>query len=133
HLAVADPAAACGADDDLDDVGRVGVAHEHLEAHLGHEVDRVLRAAVDLRVAALLPVAARLDHGHAADAELLERCPHLAEAVGLDDRRDQPAHRATSSTSAETVPAGTVPAGTVAGATTGDAVAALRAPPSGVS
>ena len=62
---------------------------EHLEACLGHGVDGVLRAAVDLAVAALSAEAARLAHGHAGDVEGLEGGADVVDLERLDDGGDE--------------------------------------------
>src|SRR5260370_22176561 len=58
-LAVADPAGLRRLDDDPDQVVDVLVVAEHLDPGLGHEVDLVLRPAVDLGVTALPAVSGR--------------------------------------------------------------------------
>ena len=58
-------------------------------AHLRHEVDGVLGAAVDLAVAALPAVAAGLADRHARDPEGLQGLLDLVELVRLDDRGDE--------------------------------------------
>ena len=67
----------------------VHVVDEDLDADLRHEVDGVLRTAVDLGVTALAAVAVRLADRHALDAEGLEGLPHLVELVRLDDGGDE--------------------------------------------
>src|SRR5580704_16789757 len=54
-LAVADLAGLGGLDDGLDHLIDEIAAHRDLDAGLGHEVDHVFRAAVELGVAALAP------------------------------------------------------------------------------
>ena len=67
----------------------VGVVDDDLDPDLGHQGDVVLRAAVDLGVALLPAVAADLRHGHAGDADRLQRGPGVLPLVRLDDRGDQ--------------------------------------------
>src|SRR5690606_30462858 len=94
-LAVADaPGVGCG-DDRLDDGARVDVLDQHLHADLRHEVDDVLRAPVDLAVAALAAESARLADGHARDPEGLQGLLHVVDAVWLEDCRDE-LHERTS-------------------------------------
>src|SRR5581483_485780 len=89
-LAVADAAALRGLHHDADQVFGVLVVTEDLDAHLRHEIDLVLGAAVHLGVAALPAVPARLRDGHAVHAERLKRGLDVVELEGLDDRRDKP-------------------------------------------
>ena len=63
------------------------VLDEHLDPHLGHEVDGVLGAPVDLGVAPLPAVAAGLGDRQALDAEGLQRRLDLVELVRLDRPR----------------------------------------------
>src|SRR5690606_32931820 len=95
-LAVSDLAGLGGRHDRLGDPGRVLVADEHVDPDLGHEVHGVLRTAVDLRVAPLTAVAARLAHRQATDSRGLERGLHIIELVRLDHRRDELRHHFTS-------------------------------------
>ena len=67
----------------------VAVVDEDLDAHLGHEVDRVLRAPVHLGVAALAAEALHVGDGEALDAEVLQRVLHVVELERLDDADDQ--------------------------------------------
>src|SRR5690606_17589803 len=105
HLAVTDLAGLRGLDDDVDHVLGVVLLGEDLQAHLRHQVDLVLRAAVDLGVAALAAVAAGLADRHALDAELLQGRFDVIELERLDDRGDE-SHASTflafSATAAET-------------------------------
>ena len=64
-LAVADLAGARGLDDRLDRALDQRVADDHLDLHLGQEVDDVLGAAIELGVALLAPEALDLGHGEA--------------------------------------------------------------------
>src|SRR5665647_2589693 len=88
-LAVADPSGLRCLENDRHHVGCVDVVHDHLHPHLRDEVDRVFRASVDLAVAALAPVPARLADRHTGDAEGLQGLLDLIELEGLDDRGDQ--------------------------------------------
>ncbi len=88
-LAVADPAGLGGLEDDVDDVLAVDVVDQHLQPDLRDEVHGVLRAAVDLAVAALPAVAAGLAHRHARDPEGLQGLLDLVQLVRLDDRGDE--------------------------------------------
>src|SRR5487761_14545 len=95
-LAVPDPARLGGLDDHPDQVVGILVVAEHLEPGLGHQVDLVLGAAVDLGVTALPAVSGRFRHGHAVHAERLQRALHVIELEWLDDCRDE-LHATTSS------------------------------------
>ena len=64
------------------------VGDHHLDLDLGQEVHDVLGAAVELGVALLAAVALGLEHGHALDAEFLQRLLHLVELERLDDGFD---------------------------------------------
>jgi hypothetical protein len=88
-LPVTDLAGAGGLDDGVHDLLRERVVGEDLDADLGHEVDGVLRAAVDLGVALLAAVALHLADGHAEHADLLQRALHVLQHERLDDRGDQ--------------------------------------------
>src|SRR6476646_26162 len=88
-LAVADPAGLGRLEDHLDHRGGVDVVDEHLHPDLGHEVDGVLRAAVDLAVPALATVPAGLADRHTGDPEGLQGLLHLLELVRLDDGGDE--------------------------------------------
>src|SRR5262249_13334487 len=57
--------------------------------HLRHEVDRVLRPAVHLGVAALAAEALDLRHGESVDAELLDCRLHVIQLERLDDPYDE--------------------------------------------
>ena len=67
HLAVADLAGAGRLDDGVGVRRCVIVVDEHLDADLRDEVDRVLRASIDLGVAALASEAAGFADGHASE------------------------------------------------------------------
>src|SRR5579885_3650347 len=73
-LAVADPAGMGGLLDRLDGALDHRVFHDHLDLHLGQEIDDVFRPAVEL--------------GDALDPDLVKRLLHLVELEGLDDRLD---------------------------------------------
>ena len=62
-----------GLGDDLDDLLDVVVGDDDLDLHLGHEVDDVRRAPVDLFLAAGAAEALDLGDGHAVNADLGER------------------------------------------------------------
>ena len=64
------------------------VGDHHLDLDLGQEVDDVLGAAVELGLALLAAVALGLEHGHALDAQLLQRLLHLVQLERLDDGFD---------------------------------------------
>src|SRR5687768_15913464 len=64
HLAVADRPGLRRLRDHFDDVERVGVVDQHLDAHLPHARHGLPRAAVDLGVPALATVALHLADGH---------------------------------------------------------------------
>src|SRR2546427_12277908 len=64
------------------------VRHHHLDLDLGQEVDRVLRAPVELRVALLAAEAAHLGDGHADDTQLVERLLDVVELERLDHGLD---------------------------------------------
>src|SRR5690606_15792914 len=88
-LAVADLVGAGGLDDHVDDVVGVLGVDEDLDPQLGHQVDLVLGAAVDLGVALLAAVAAGLADGHALDPEGLQGLLDLVQLERLDDGRDE--------------------------------------------
>ena len=68
--------------------GRVTVVDEHVDPHLGHEVDRVLRAPVHLGVAPLASEALHLGDREPLHAELLEGVLHVVDLERLDDPDD---------------------------------------------
>src|SRR4051794_11609469 len=72
-LAVADLPGRRGLGDDLHHVMGVVVGDDHVEAHLGDEVDGVLRTPIHLRVTLLPPVAADLTDGQTLHPEALQR------------------------------------------------------------
>ena len=57
------------------------VRHDDLELHLGHEVDHVRGAAVDLGLALLPAEALHLGDGHALDADLAERLSFTSSSL----------------------------------------------------
>ena len=61
---------------------------DHLDFDLGQEVDHVLGASVQLGVPLLTAEALDLGHGHALQADLLQRLLDLVELERLDDRLD---------------------------------------------
>src|SRR5690606_38635320 len=89
QLPVADPPGAGGLGDRLDEAVDVAVVGQHVDADLGHEVDRVLGAPVDLGVPRLAPEALHLGDRHAGDAGALEGALDLVELGRLDDRGDE--------------------------------------------
>src|SRR3954469_5190112 len=88
-LAVPDTPGRRGLGDHVHDLLRVVRVEDDLDAHLGHQGDVVLRAAVDLGVALLPPVAADLTHCHPRDTERLEGDPDVLPLVRLDHRGDE--------------------------------------------
>src|SRR5262249_48616204 len=65
--------------DRLDHVRDLLVANDDLELHLRQEVDDVLRAPVELRVALLTAESLHLTHGDALNADRGEALLHLVE------------------------------------------------------
>jgi hypothetical protein len=59
------------------------------DAGLGHEIDDVFRAAVQLRVASLASEALDLGHRHARHPNFGERRAHVIELEGLDNGSNQ--------------------------------------------
>src|SRR5690606_27327389 len=88
-LAVADLAGARRLGDGVDDAVDLRVVDHHLDAGLGHEVDLVLGAPVDLGVPALTAEAPSLDGGETGDADLAQRLLHVLELERLDDGDDE--------------------------------------------
>src|SRR5437016_2797994 len=84
-LAVADGARLRRARDRRDHLLDEVLRNHDLDLDLREEVDRVLRPAVQLRVALLAAEAANLGDGHADDADLGERLLHVIELERLDD------------------------------------------------
>ena len=76
-----------GPDDRVDDRVGLRVLDDDLDPDLGHQVDLVLGAPVDLGVPALTPVAAGLGDGQPVHTERLERGLDLVQLERLDDRR----------------------------------------------
>src|SRR6266550_1282149 len=89
HLAVADLVGAGGGDDGAGHPVDLAVVDQDLDPHLGHEVDRVLRAPVDLGVAPLTAEALDLRDGHAGDAEAPESLLGFIQLERLDDGGDE--------------------------------------------
>src|SRR5215472_4327401 len=94
-LAVADPPGLRGLDHHADQVVGVLVVAKHLKAHLRHQVDLVLSAAVHLGVAALPAITARFTDRHAVHAERLQSGLDLVQLEGLDHGGDE-LHATTS-------------------------------------
>src|SRR3954454_19435442 len=95
HLPVTDLPGRRRLHDDVDDIRRVVVRDDDIEAYLGDEVHLVLRAAVDLGVTLLPPVAVDLRDGQPVHSERLQRRLHVVELERLDDRGDE-SHAPTS-------------------------------------
>src|SRR4051812_5618481 len=89
HLAVADLTGGGGLHDRVHDAGGVVLADDDLDPDLRHEVDLVLRTAVDLGVAALAAEALDLADGQTGDPDQLEGVLDVVELERLDDRGDQ--------------------------------------------
>src|SRR5262245_48269778 len=89
NLAVADLAGLRGRNDRLDDTLREIVADRNLDLHLGQEVDHVLRAAIQLRVAALTAKPLHLGDRHTLDAHVRERVADVVQAKRFDDCGNQ--------------------------------------------
>src|SRR5687768_6897065 len=64
------------------------VGHHDLDLDLGEEIDRVLPAPVQLRVALLAPEAPHLRHRHADDPDTGEGFLHVVQLERLDDGLD---------------------------------------------
>src|SRR5690606_17327495 len=88
-LAVTDLAGLRRLDDRLDDPLDELVGDRDLDLHLRQEIYDVLRAAVELRVAALTPETLHLGNRHALDADLGERIADIVQAKRLDDGGNQ--------------------------------------------
>src|SRR3954454_17096234 len=108
HLAVADLPGCSRLHDDVHDVRGVVIGDHDVEAHLGHEVHLVLRAAIYLGVALLPAVAVDLGHGQTVDPECLQRRLHVVELERLDDGGDEP-HAPTSVVRRMDAPSSTEP------------------------
>ena len=67
---------------------RIASSHDHLDLHLGKEVDHVFGAAVQLGVALLPSEPLGLDHRDALQAHLVQRFFHLIQFERLDDGLD---------------------------------------------
>src|SRR5262245_57233432 len=89
NLAVANLAGLGSRADGLDDLVDQVVAYRDLDAGLGHEIDHVLSAAVELGMAALATEALHLGDGHARDPQVGKCRAHVVELERLDDRCDQ--------------------------------------------
>ena len=66
----------------------LGFRYHDFDFHLGQEVDDILRAAIELRVALLAPEALDLGGRHAGDADVRQRFAHVVELEGLYDGFD---------------------------------------------
>ena len=77
-----------GVGDGFDNAVGLVVVDDHLEPHLGQEVDDIFGAAVQLGVALLPAEALGLGHGDAADPGVVERFLDLIELERLDDGFD---------------------------------------------
>ena len=64
------------------------VLDDHLQLHLGQEIDDIFGAAIQLGMALLPAEALRLGDGDAADADFVQRLLHLIQLERLDDRFD---------------------------------------------
>ena len=89
YLAVTDLAGSCRVGDGLDDLLGDVVVDGQFDLGLRQEVDDVLGAAVQLRVAALAPEALDLGDGDALYADVGDGLADVVELEGLDDRGDQ--------------------------------------------
>src|SRR5665811_72562 len=88
-LAVTDPSGLGRLEDDHHHVVGIDVVDDNLHPNFRDEVDLVLGTPVDLAVATLAPVAARLTDRHTGDSVGLQGLLDLIELEGLDDRGDQ--------------------------------------------
>src|SRR4029079_2370713 len=84
-FSVADLAGLGGVADRGDDPLLKAVLDPDLDLELGQEVHGVFGAAIDFGVALLAAEALDLGHGHAVDAERLQRVADLVELEGFDD------------------------------------------------
>src|SRR5215204_4158003 len=89
YLAVADLAGASRFDELLDHPVDIAVVDEDLDPDLGHEVDGVLGAAVDLRVPALTAETLDVGDREALHAEVLDGVLHVVDLERLDDAHDE--------------------------------------------
>ena len=64
------------------------VGDDHLELHLGQEVDDIFSAAIELCVAFLATEALGFGDSDAGYADFVQRLLHLVELEGFDDRFD---------------------------------------------
>ncbi len=88
NLPVADAAGLRALLDRVEHVVHQLVGHHDLELHLGHEVDDVCGATVDLLLSTGAPEPFDLGDGHSLDADLGEGVFHLVELERLDDGFD---------------------------------------------
>src|SRR4029077_5593986 len=84
-LAIADLAGLRSGDDRLDDSVRELVANGNLYLHLRKEIDHVLRATVQLGVAALATKPLHFGDRHSLDPHVRERVADVVQAKRLDD------------------------------------------------
>src|ERR1700712_2962104 len=89
HFAVPDLTGPSRAHDAVQHLVGVVVLDQHLDAHLRHEVDRVLSTPVNLGMPLLPAVTLNLAYRHPQDADLLEAGLDVLEGERLDDRSDQ--------------------------------------------
>jgi hypothetical protein len=87
-LAVADLAGTSRLGDCLDRALHQRIGHHRLDLHLGQEVDHVLGAAIQLRVALLPAEALDVGDGEPSHSRLGERLADFVELEGLDDGGD---------------------------------------------
>src|SRR5277367_2145450 len=94
-LPVAHPSGLSGFRDHLDHLIDQCVVHRNFNFCLGHELDRVFGAAIDLRMAPLPAEAANFRHRHALHAHVADRLPNIIQLEWFDNRRNE-LHRMTS-------------------------------------
>src|SRR3989442_5811640 len=87
-LPVPDPSGSRGAGYRLNDLRRMGVVDQHHDLHLGHELDHVFGAPIELRVPFLSPESLHLFDRHAVDSDSRQDFLHLVELEWLDHRLD---------------------------------------------
>jgi hypothetical protein len=87
-LAVADAPGLRGVLDRLDHALGERIVDHDLQLHLGQEVDDIFGAAIQFGVALLPAEAARLRHGDAGHADIVQRFLDLIQLERLDDRLD---------------------------------------------
>src|SRR3954452_4153849 len=89
HLAIPDLVGAGRGHHRFGDAGDILVLGQDLDPHLGHEVDGVLGAPVDLGVAPLAAETLGLRDGHALHTEAAQRFLDVVDLEGLDDGGDE--------------------------------------------